>query len=143
MKIKTFRGKLADGGIDRIYLAGDEPGDGYRIKKFECMADGFGNSEMVIKIYTTKQTTASNSIDFTEGDLLAACMISQALTAESNPEDRTIIFDSVSFNQDIYVTAAASSSADPTNYHIELEQIKMSNGEQAVVNFNAALLHGE
>lgn len=143
MKIKTFRGKLADEGIDRIYLAGDEPGDGYRIKKFECMADGFGNSEMVIKIYTTKQTTASSSIDFTEGDLLAACMISQSSSGEANPEDTTIIFDSVSFNQDIYITAATSSSADPTNYHIELEQIKMSNGEQAVVNFNAALLHGE
>jgi hypothetical protein len=143
MTIKSFKGQLADGGIDHIPLHGDIVGDGFKLRKFQCMADGFGNSEMVLKIYLKKPTAASNDIDFTEDDLIGACMISQALTAESNPEDTTIIFDNVAFNQDIYITAAASSSADPTNYYIELEQIKLNDNEQAVVNYKAALLHGE
>ncbi len=144
MKLKSFRGKLQDNTTDRIYLAGGQPGEGYRIKKFQCIADGFGNSEMVIKIYSKKPITPpSNDIDFTEDDLLGACMISQSSTGESNPEDRVIVFDNVTFNQDIYVTAAVSSSADATNYYIELEQVKLNTGEQAVINFRAALLHGE
>ena len=130
--IKTYRGILEDAAQDHIRLETPQGKMGYRIVKFECMQDGFGNSEMVIKIYKVKQTTIDNVIDFSDNRLLAACMISGSISAEANPEDRSIIFDNEIFNQDIYITAAASSSADPTNYYLELEQI--------VLDSNSALI---
>ena len=133
MPIKSFRDKISDGGIQTIPLSTNRGEVGYKIVKFQCMADGFGNSEMVIKIYSVAQTAATNDVDFGDNTLIGACMISQSLSGEANPEDQTIIFDNVIFNQDIHVTAAASSSADPTNYYIELEPRKLNLNENTVV----------
>jgi len=130
--IKSYRGKMADGSQEHIRLGTPQGKMGYRIVKFQCMQDGFGNSEMVIKIYKVKQTAVSNEIDFSDSSLLAACMISGSSSGEAYPEDVSVIFDTELFNQDIYVTAAASSSADPTNYYIELEQVKLSEQEALV-----------
>jgi len=139
--IKTFKGILTDGEQDKIYLAGGDSSKGYRIVKFQCMQDGFGNNEMVLKIFKVTQTAISSSIDFSDNNLLAACMISGSSSGEANPEDVTVIFDKEVINQDIYITAAASSSADPTNYYLELEEVTMSDAEAANVNFVAALVH--
>jgi len=130
--IKTFRGILDDGEQEVIRLSTKKGKIGYRIVKFQCMQDGFGNSEMVVKIFKVTQTAITSSIDFSDGNLLAACMISGSSGAEAYPEDVTIIFDQKIFNQDIYITAAASSSADPTNYYIELEMETLSDNAAAV-----------
>jgi len=123
--IKTFRGLLADGGQDRIRLSTIKGKMGYKIVKYQCMQDGFGNSEMVLKIYKQSQSSIDAVINFTDSDLLAACMISGSGGAEAAPEDITIIFDTEIFNQDIYITAAVSSSADLINYYLELEVIPL------------------
>jgi len=129
----SFRGLIEDSEQEMIPLQTNNGLTGYRIVKFECMQDGFGNSEMVIKIYKTDQAgNIDNTIDFSDNRLLAACMISGSSSAEANPEDRSIIFDNEIFNQNIYITAAVSSSADPTNYYIELEQMKLDLNEQTV-----------
>ena len=130
--MKTFRGLITDGSQDTIHLRTITGKAGYKINKFECMQDGFGNSEMVIKIYKVKQSTIDSTINFSDTTLLAACMISGSSSAEANPEDRSIIFDKEIINQDIFITAAVSSSADPTNYYLELEQIKLDSNETAV-----------
>jgi len=135
--IKTFRGLLVDGGQDTINLHTNDGKIGYRIVKFQCMQDGFGNSEMVIKIYKKKQTTFTSTIDFNDNTLLAACMISGSSGGEAYPEDVSVIFDSEIFNQDIYVTAGASSSPDPTNYYIELEQISLDLNESTVATLQS------
>ena len=131
-KIKTFRGLITDASQDTILLRTITGTTGYKINKFECMQDGFGNSEMVIKIYKVKQTTIDSTINFSDTTLLAACMISGSSSAEANPEDRSIIFDKEIINQDIFITAAVSSSADPTNYYLELEQVSLDSNETAV-----------
>jgi len=131
-RIISYRGLLADGAQNTIPLHTNDGKTGYKVTKFECMQDGFGNSEMVIKIFKVKQTTVSNSISFEDTTLLAACMVSGSSGAEAYPEDTSIIFDNEIFNQDIYITAAASSSADPTNYYIELEQVDLTE-DQALV----------
>jgi len=132
MPIKSFRGLIKDNEQETIHLHTNDGSTGYRIVKFECMQDGFGNSEMVIKIYKIPQTTIDNVIDFSDNTLLGACMISGSSASEANPEDRVIIFDSEVFNQDIFITAAVSSSADPTNYYIELETVKLDLNENTV-----------
>ena len=42
------------------------------------------------------------------------------------------VFDNITFNQDIYVTAVELAGGRPTNYHIELEQVKLDLNEQTV-----------
>jgi len=143
MTIKTFRGKLEDGGQDQIYLAGDQPGDGYRILKFQLMpsAPGVSTQEIVGKIWKRKQTTVNGAVDFNDTTLLAAAIFTQS--ADSFNSFQSVIFDNTIVNQDIYVTIDDSQNAAGANYYIELEQVIMPKGEQAVVNFNAALIHGD
>ena len=132
MPVKSFRGSIDDDQQHRINLHTNDGSTGYRIVKFECMQSTFGNSEMVLKIYSTSQTTNTGTIDFQETDLLAAAMVSGDTLGEHYTEDNVIIFDNVIINQDIFVTALGVSSAQLTNYHIELEQIKLSLGENTV-----------
>jgi len=122
-KVHSFRGLLTDGGQDEINLERQNLNLAYRIVKFQCMQDGFGNSEMVVKIYREKQTSIDSSIDFNQTDLLGACMLSGSSGGEAYPEDTTVIFDNTLFSRNIFVTAGASSSADPTNYYIEIEEV--------------------
>ena len=126
-RVHSFRGLLADGGEDEINLERQNLNMAYKLTKFECMQDGFGNTEMVIKIYREEQGTPTNSIDFGEPDLLGACMLSASSASESNPDDIIIIFDTtILFSRNIYIGAAASSNADPTNYYIELEEVPVT-----------------
>ncbi len=137
-KIQSFRGRLEDGGQDKISIQGSVGAVAWRISKFECMQDGFGNSEMVVKIYRENQTGISSSIDFREDELLAACMISASSSSESNPDDIIVIFDNALFVRNIWISAASSSNADPTNYYIELEEVKVGKAGMAQLAVAAA-----
>jgi len=72
--IKTFRGLLADEEQDTIRLSTNNGITGYRIVKFEMMANTPGVVEIahVIKIYTRKQSSVDAVIDFDDQGLLAA-----------------------------------------------------------------------
>ena len=135
--IKTFRGIIDDDQQHRINLHTNDGKTGYRIVKFECMQTTFGNSEMVLKIYSTTQATNTGTIDFSETDLLAAAMVSGDVLGEHYVEDSVIIFDQVIINQDIFVTALGVSSAQATNYHIELEQINLNPNEATVATLQS------
>jgi len=143
MTIKTFRGKLEDDGQDQIYLHGGPTGDGFKIIKFEVIGpDGNTNIEAVLQIYLVKQAAASTTIDFTDSSLLAAAIYND-VTDPHYLAGEQIIFDHTVFNQDIFITSKCHDNTGAMNYYIELEQVMMPKGEQAVVNFNAALLHGD
>ena len=64
-------------------------------------------------------------------------------TSNFDTDQGIAVFDHEVVNQDIYVTHIDTDGSLPVNYYIELEEVTMSKGEQAVVNFSAALLHGE
>jgi hypothetical protein len=132
MPIKSFRGQVDDGDILKVSLSTTDGSIGYRIVKFQCMLAGFENAEMVVKIYSVNQTTTSHTIDFNDQTLLAAALISGSASAEAYPEDQTIIFDNVIFNQDIYITGDKNSTANLVNWHIELEQVKLDLTENTV-----------
>ena len=123
--IKTFRGIIDDTQQNRIRLSTIKGKVGYRIIKFKCIQTTFGNSEMILKIFKQEQTTVTAPIDFTDSDLLGAAMVSGANASESAPEDVTVVFDREIFNQDIYITGAAVSSGQNTNYYLELEVIPL------------------
>jgi hypothetical protein len=129
MPIKSFRGSIDDNEQIKINLTHRDGRTGYKIIKFECMQSTFGNSEMVIKVYSTPQTANTGTIDFNEVDLLAAAMVSGDVLGEHFTEDSNVIFDQVIFNQNIFITALGVSSAQRTNYHIELEQMRIDSDE--------------
>ena len=148
MKIKTFRGKLADGEQQKIHLSGGDSDKGYRINKLLLMTvqPGGNNQEAVVKVYKTKETrgpTASATINFKEDTLMGAAVFSASANQKTDPEDFAVIFDKEVVNQDIYITHTDNENAVEINYYMELEQVKMSGPEQANVNFSAAILHGE
>tara|TARA_Y100000356_G_C11178004_1_gene245217 strand:+ start:282 stop:719 length:438 start_codon:yes stop_codon:yes gene_type:complete len=143
-KIKSFRGKLVHGEQDKIHLSGGDADTGYRIHRFDLMqTDPSEQPENAVKIYSVKQTSVDGNVDFDDDTLLAAGMIWSS-TNQIYPHDKQIVFDQDVVNQDIYITNFDEQfGAGSVNYYLELEEIKMSKNQQAVVNFEAALLHGQ
>jgi len=136
---KTFRGLLADGGSERIRLSTNNGLTGYRVKKFQGIQNtpGTGQSvEAVMKIHTIDTTengtiAVDNVVDFRSPTLIAVVYYQDNNgTAELSSE--TIIFDSMVFNQDIFITHIDSDGAVPMNYYLELEQVKLSGNEATV-----------
>jgi hypothetical protein len=136
MPIKSFRGLIADNGIDTINLHTKDGSTGYRIKKLIGMPakTDSGSNEAVIKLWTTEPSTPASSdlTNFSDPTLLGVFYFLRdqgtvALTSE------TVIFDNMIFNQDIYVTFTdAQTNNDGFNYYIELEQIKLDLSENTV-----------
>ena len=128
----SFRGLIDDGGEDRIPLQTIQGLIGYRITKFECMQDGFGNSEMVIKVWKTKQSTIDSTVDFSNNRLLAVVYY-QDDANPAYPSATDVIFDNEKFNQDIFVNITDGAGGTvPCNYYIELEQMSLDLNEQTV-----------
>jgi len=143
MPIKTFRGLLADGGQNQISLEGSASNIGYRIVKFQLLAiDGNTAYEGTVQIFKAVRAAIPAEIDMSDSTLLAAAVIQQSVSTQGGFID-TVIFDKETVNQDIFIMhdEKSAGAGNAVNYYIELEEVRMSDGESAVVNFNAALEH--
>jgi len=111
---------------------------GYRIVKFDLLPNLTGAiiAELVCKIYTVSQTTIDAEVDFSDNTLLAVgyFKIHQDATTGSNEgsQNYAVIFDNMTFNQDIYVTAIDTVGSNVTNYYLELEQVKLDLNQSTV-----------
>jgi hypothetical protein len=125
-KIKSFRGKLADDGLQTIVLHTNNGMIGYRIVKFQLLPTA-GNNEQnsVVKIYSVSQTSATTDINFSDQTLLAAGLFTQDDATNNQTEGVTVIFDNTTFNQDITITHKDVQVGQSINYYIELEQVKL------------------
>ena len=132
--IKTFRGKLLQDGQDKIRLATKKGKIGYRIVKFQVMPEVMGgaSSESCVKVFKVLQTTVTASVDFSDGNLLAAATITNHTSGYIYPPGDNIIFDQEIFNQDIYVTNKDNAGSEGCNYYLELETINMTDNAAAV-----------
>ena len=132
--MKSFKAKIASGGIDTLSLHTNDGSTGYRIKKLELMAENYANAtEVVLKIYSVPQESVTNTIDFSDNTLLAAAFLDNPTAAHNYPGGPSVIFDNITFNQDVYITAIDNSgSARDSNYYIELEQVKLNLDENTV-----------
>ena len=138
--IKTFRAKMAEDEQVKIPISGGDPAIGFRIHSLkgipvDCTG---GSNEAVIKVYRIEQTSIDEQVDLNDDQLLGVFFFLRdqgvvAITSES------VIFDRETINQDIYVTYADSQTSTGFNFMLELEEVKMSGAEQAVVNFNAII----
>ncbi len=133
MPIKSFRGKLADGGIDTVILHTNTGSTGYRITKFQLFPSDAGTNrqESVVKIFSVPQTTATSTADYSDNTLLASAY----LALNDDPyygSDLVTIFDNMTFNQDIHITHVDVKGAIACNWYIELEQVKLDLSENTV-----------
>jgi len=133
MPIKTFRGLVAAGAQDTIVLHTNDGSVGYRIVKFQLFGQepGIAAMEHIVKIYKIAQTTVTGTVDFSDQTLLASAYIEDNI-GEHYISGIDVIFDNEIFNQDIYVTAFDAKGAEPINYYIELEQMKLDLNENTV-----------
>jgi len=136
MKIKSFRGLIADDSIETIPLSTNTGSTGYRIKKLQIITNfpGAGSDyESCIKIYKIPQTVASvdGVVDFSDNTLLAVAYISGD-SASVTAVQETIIFDNEIFNQDIYVTNYDAATGESMNYYLELEVLSLDLNEATV-----------
>jgi len=131
--IKTFRGLLVDGGQDTIALHTNDGSTGYRIVKFEVIANkpGAVSQESILKIYKVEQTTVDALIDFSDNTLIGSAIWFNKSSVDF-PVSEQIVFDTEIFNQDIYITHSEVDSTEACNYYIELEQVKLDLSESTV-----------
>jgi len=132
--IKTFRGKIADAAQDTVVLHTNNGSTGYRIVKFQVMAPSVNvNVESVVQVFSVFQTAGADSdINFSNQELLAVGLITQSSSAQLYPDDVSIVFDRMVFNQDIFITCKGVDYLVPVNYYIELEQVKLDLSENTV-----------
>tara|TARA_Y100000401_G_scaffold108682_1_gene104164 strand:+ start:475 stop:930 length:456 start_codon:yes stop_codon:yes gene_type:complete len=138
-KTITFRGKLADEQIQRIKLSTLNGKTGYRVKKFETMVvePGATSQISITKIYnTSKNAPADSIIDFDDYTLIAASMLQEAATTDRF-DSETIIFDNMTFNQDIFITHKDYQSGEKINYYIELEVVNLSDVESTMLTLQS------
>ena len=133
MPIKSFRGKMSNNTIETISLHTNDGSIGYRIVKFQLMGINENTAyENTMKIYKIPQTTATENIDFSDNTLLAAALYGDSSDSKTFSM-QTIIFDNEIFNQDIFITYIGQTGfQNDINYHIELEQVKLSLDENTV-----------
>ena len=134
MAMKSFRGEIADAAVDTIVLHTNTGSTGYKITKLQLFPHKFGTEDQksTVTIFSVPQTTPSNQVDFSDNTLLAAAVLSTD-NSENNPLNSNVVFDNMTFNQDIYVCHEnVHSDAKPVNYYIEMEQVKLSLDESTV-----------
>jgi hypothetical protein len=135
MPIKSFRGMIADGGIDIVSLHTNDGTTGYRIKKFEVISNKpfYGDlSEHCLKIYSVPQTVVDGEVNFSDNTLLAVAISTNHTSGWLGPPTPVIIFDNMTFNQDIYITCNDAQGSQACNYYFELEQVKLRLDENTV-----------
>ena len=129
MPIKSFRGMLADGATETISLHTNNGSVGYKIKKLQIIPNTPGsNIDGVVKVFTIEPGAAAATVDFRDQPLIAVAWNYN----DTYETQQVVVFDNVTFNQDIYVQLHEDKSSGAMNYHIELEQVKLDLNENTV-----------
>jgi len=131
--IKTFRGLLPDGGQDIIRLSTKKGKIGYRVKNFMLFANAPGTDdyEHVVKLFKVIQSSVTGTVDFSDGNLLAAGYLEGSGSAAYS-DQQMIMFEHEIFNQDIFITHDTIVGASPVNYYLELETMPLTDNAAAV-----------
>ena len=128
---KSFKGLLDSGDIERIRLSTNNGLTGYKIIKFDIYPRNMNVSdEYTVQVFSELPSAASSITNFDNPLLLATAFI-ETVSGAAEGMQSTVVFDTVKFNQDIYVTCDAQAS-NKCNYYIELEQVKLDLNEATV-----------
>lgn len=132
-EILSYRGIIADPGVDKILLSTKKGEKGYMITKFQVISEGPTTKapEAILKIYSVEQTGATATVDFSDQTLLGVAFLKHGST-NTTYDTEIIIFDTKIFNQDIYITSIDASDNSAMNYYLELKVIKLNETEATV-----------
>ena len=132
--LKTFRGLLLDGEEEKIRLSTKKGKIGYRIVKFQIMPQlpGTTDFEHTIKLFKVTQSSVSEQIDFSDGNLLAASYTEGNNSSNYIGQPLISIFDREIFNQDIYITHFDAKGSLSCNYYLELETMPLTDNAASV-----------
>ena len=141
--IKSFRGKIGNGGQHTITVHTNNGRIGYQIVKLEIMtADPFDSgtdTEHIMLVWKVARTatelgnSTTTDPDFADSELLAASLALLDVTGSGHALEQSTIFDNQIFNQDIYITQRdVGGSTLDCNYYIELEQKILNENETTV-----------
>jgi len=131
MTVKSFRGKLAYGvaATQTIRLGTIRGEMGYKIKKFQIIPQNLNNSsDSNVGIWTRPQAATSADVDFDNQQMLAMAVVYN----ETYEVNSVVVFDNVTFNQDIFINHHQQAGSDYVNYYLELEQVKLDLNEATV-----------
>ena len=143
MTIKSFRGMMQEDQVDTVPLSTNTGSMGYKITKMQIMPVDTGgavntSNEATIQIYSIKSSADTQaglthaSVDFSDNTLLGVAYFNrdQGVVAVNS---KTVIFDNIKFNQDIYLVYKDSqNNTIGFNYYIELEQMRLALDENTV-----------
>jgi hypothetical protein len=132
--LKTFRGLLLDGEEEKIRLSTKKGKIGYRIVKFQIMPQlpGTTDFEHTIKLFKVTQSSVTEQIDFSDGNLLAASYTEGNNSSNYIGQPLISIFDREIFNQDIYITHFDAKGSLNCNYYLELETMPLTDNAASV-----------
>ena len=130
--IKTFRGLLLNGQVNRIRLSTKKGKVGYRIKKFEVISHKPGADEYEATVTVNKVSfTPLSNIDLSDGNVLAVAYWHGYYSTNEPQTGHKIIFEQEIFNQDIFVGLADRQSQE-MNYYLELETMPLTDNAASV-----------
>jgi len=132
MPIKSFRGKLAGDGTETIPLHTNNGSQGYRIKKLEVVPASFGSDQIGIFTVNTIPFTPVTTVDFSDQTLVGVVIVRNDNSQGGTASDQVIVFDNLTFNQDLYLGFKNIETAIDINYHLELELVKLDLNENTV-----------
>jgi len=132
MPIKSFRGKLAGDGTETIPLHTNNGSQGYRIKKLEVVPASFGSDQIGIFTVNTIPFTPVTTVDFSDQTLVGVAIVRNDNSQGGTASDQVIVFDNLTFNQDLYLGFKNIETAIDINYHLELELVKLDLNENTV-----------
>ncbi len=143
MPIKSFRGMIQEDQVETVHLHTNTGSTGYKIKSLRIMPVDTGGAtntanEATVQIFTIPNAATTQaglthaSIDFSDQTLIGVAYFlrDQGVVAVTS---ETIIFDNVTFNQDVYIVYKDSqTNVMGMNWHMELEQVKLDLNENTV-----------
>jgi hypothetical protein len=126
----SYKGMLFKGTQEKIRLKTLKGKKGYKITKFQIMANAPGTSdyEFIAKITKVEDPSILGTVDFTDSKLMAVAYLKGRSSADYNDSTKNIIFDNEMTNQDIFINISDNDAtgSDFCNYYIELEQVELS-----------------
>ena len=131
---KSFRGQIKSGTQQTIRLSTNNGLIGYIVTDFRIIGANptVNEDEAVLKVFSTEPPAIDALVDLSDPTLLAVGLYTGRATTRSFPINEIVIFESVKINQDIFITSVETVTANPVNYYIELEQVKLDLNEATV-----------
>jgi len=130
--IKTFRGLLSDGEVNKIRLSTKKGKIGYKIVKFQIIHHKPGQEDTESTVTINKvDFSPLNTIDLSDGNILGVAFYYGNAAGAYGDASVVIIFEQEIFNQDIYI-GANDLQSKKTNYYLEIESFDMSDNAAAV-----------